>query len=421
MLWRFNLALVLDGFAFHAKETLYLQQVDLEYANQFAKQKTVSNYILTHYKHYRCNNFKIDLSFVKVTFIIKKSLFMRSIYLTCTLLLFLNVLSAQETEATAGTIEQEVSTWLTQAKVPGIAIASIEGSKVHTILKGTDLEGKPITASTIFDVASLTKTITTLTVLKLAQQKKINIDEPLYTYWIDPDVREDLRHEKLTPEIILSHQSGFKNWRYLYEDKKLAFDFEPGTQFQYSGEGFEYLRKALEHKLDTTFEALADSLVFDPIGMENTSLVWNDKIEQLAFAGAHDNEAQAYTYEKNYQANAADNLLTNLSDFVKLAKTLLNTSYLDAEHYAVMRQPHAKVREGIHFGLGWIVFQDLSNDEYAIFNAGSDEGVNALVIVLPKSKRALIVLTNGDNGRGLAMKAIGSFLDTTGDEILARF
>jgi len=346
---------------------------------------------------------------------------MRSIYFACTLLLFLNVMSAQETEPAAGTIEQEVSKWLTEAKVPGIAIASIENSKVHTILKGTDLEGKPITATTIFDVASLTKTITTLTVLKLAQQKKIDLDEPLYTYWIDPDVREDLRHQKLTPRIILSHQSGFKNWRYLYEDKKLAFDFEPGTQFQYSGEGFEYLRKALEHKFDTSFEALADSLVFDPIGMENSSLVWDDKIEELAFAGAHDNEAQAYTYEKNYEANAADNLLTNLSDFVKLAKNLLDTNYLNAKGYAEMRLSHAKVREGIHFGLGWIVFQDLPNDEYAIFNAGSDKGVNALILVLPQSKRALIVLTNSDNGRGLAMKAIGSFLDTTGDEILARF
>lgn len=347
---------------------------------------------------------------------------MKSIYISCICFLVFGNLLAQQTNSTDKTIKQEINTWLADANVPGIAIAKIENGKVsQTILEGTDAKGNAITSSTIFDVASLTKTITTLITLKLAESKAIDLDEPLYKFWIDPDIKEDIRHQKLTPRIILSHRSGFKNWRYMNDNHKLAFDFEPGEKFQYSGEGFEYLRNALEHKFDTSLEQLADSLVFNPIAMGKSSLVWNDTIENLNFAGAHDQEGKAYDYERSFEANAADNLLTTLSDFEKLAIALLNNSYLDTTLFKEMSRPHSSVREGISFGLGWIMFENLPNDEYALFNAGSDEGLNSLIVILPRSNSGLIVLTNGDNGRGLAMKAIKVFLEEAGTEILSRF
>jgi CubicO group peptidase (beta-lactamase class C family) len=57
--------------------------------------------------------------------------------------------------------------------------------------------------------------------------------------------------------MILSHQTGFPNWRYLNKSNTLSFEFEPGTKYQYSGEGFEYLRKALEAKFKKPLEQLA--------------------------------------------------------------------------------------------------------------------------------------------------------------------
>jgi CubicO group peptidase (beta-lactamase class C family) len=57
----------------------------------------------------------------------------------------------------------------------------------------------------------------------------------------------------------LSHQSGFPNWR---ANNKLHFEFEPGTKFQYSGEGYEYLREALEHKFNKSLAELYNSVLF---------------------------------------------------------------------------------------------------------------------------------------------------------------
>lgn len=64
----------------------------------------------------------------------------------------------------------------------------------------------------------------------------------------DPDIADNPYVKKLTTRIILSHQTGFPNWRGNNADGKLTFEFEPGTKYQYSGEGYEYLRKALEKK-----------------------------------------------------------------------------------------------------------------------------------------------------------------------------
>lgn len=315
-----------------------------------------------------------------------------------------------------------IDQWLQDAKVPAVAIATIESGQLNPFLiHGNTAMETPAVSNTIFDVASLTKSITTILTLELVADKMWDLDEPLFHYWIDPEVENDPSHQLLTTRHVLSHRSGFKNWRRMNEDKKLAFDFEPGTQFQYSGEGFEYLRKALENKFNTPFETLVDSLVFQANHMKNSYLTWNKKINDQYFAGTHNQSGEAYEYERSTQSNAADNLLTTIEDMGTLGLNIINRELLSEDLYKEMIRPHSTVREGISFGLGWIVFNDLTDGEYALFNAGSDQGGNALIVLLPESKRGLVVMTNGDNGRGLAMKAIGEILGQTGQEILGRF
>ncbi|QLG45900.1 serine hydrolase domain-containing protein [Costertonia aggregata] len=315
-----------------------------------------------------------------------------------------------------------INEWLVENKVPAIAIGTIEKGKLNPVRVLGKIQGDiPASTQTIFDVASLTKTITTLLTLKLVDANSWKLDEPLSHYWIDPDIKNNPLHNKITTRHVLSHRTGFKNWRRMNKDKKLTFDFEPGTKFQYSGEGFEYLRKALEEKFDISFQKLTDSLVFKPNKMNNSQLTWSESIDSLNFAGTHDKYGNEYVYKKSSKANAADNLLTTIGDFSNLGLNIINQQYLDQNTYREMIIQHSSVRDGISFGLGWIIFNDLSNNEYALFNAGSDQGINALIVLLPKSKRGLIVMTNGDNGRALAMKIIGETLGEIGKEILGRF
>lgn len=337
-------------------------------------------------------------------------------------LFFVGKSTAQQNTSITIPDSKTIDEWLKKHQVPAIAISTIENGKLNPILVRGKIQGDLIVQkNTIFDVASLTKTITTLLTLKLVGNGSWNLDEPIFKYWIDPDVKNDSLHKKLTTRHVLSHRTGFVNWRWMHKTKKLTFDFQPGSKFQYSGEGFEYLRKALENKFNTSIEELTDSLVFKPNKMNNSYLVWNEKIDSIRFAGTHDKNGNLYKYDKSFKANAADNLLTTIEDFGNLGVHIINRQYLEKNVYNEMISQQSIVREGINFGLGWIIFNDLPNDEYALFNAGSDTGVNALIVLLPKSKRGLIVFTNGDNGRALAMKAIGEILGEAGKAILSRF
>ncbi|MEL6538076.1 MAG: serine hydrolase domain-containing protein, partial [Bacteroidota bacterium] len=206
--------------------------------------------------------------------------------------------------------QEVLHSFLQEHQVPGLAVALIdEGKVMETQYLGTGMPGHSIDESTFFNTASLTKSITAFLTLQLIENGTLSLEEPLHPYWVDPDVVDDPRHQTLTPHILLSHQSGFANWRWMEEDEKLRFQFDPGTQFGYSGEGYEYLRRSLEAKQQSGFRSLVQENVFDPLHMENSHLSWVDEISEEQFAGEHKNLEEAYEITKS-APNAADDLIT---------------------------------------------------------------------------------------------------------------
>ncbi|MEI9908213.1 MAG: serine hydrolase [Bacteroidota bacterium] len=294
--------------------------------------------------------------------------------------------------------EKEIEQLLVQEKVPALGLAIIENGRLKQVqVFGNIDKDIPASYNSIFKVASLTKPIAAMVTLKLISAGKLGLDEPLEKYWTDPDVKNDKRIKKLTPRIILSHQSGFANWRYLTESKKLAFEFEPGTKFQYSGEGFEYLRKALEVKFGKSLEELAESLVFKPAKMSDTHFWWDKSMDEKRYVKNYDNEGKAFETEKYYKANAAANLLTTVEDYGNFLAYILNGAGLSRPVFEEMIKNQVQLKDNDYFGLGWEKLTGFSGDEYALMHTGKDPGVNTLAILFPKSKHAYLVFLNGDN------------------------
>lgn len=272
--------------------------------------------------------------------------------------------------------------------IPAAAVGIIRNGELRELR----VYGAPY--DTVFNVASLTKPVVALLTLKLVSQGRWDLDEPLAKYWTDPDVAGDPRAAKLTTRHVLAHQTGFLNWRWLEESKKLAFHFDPGTKHHYSGEGFEYLRRAMEKKLGKPLEELTKSLLFEPLGMRQTS-------------------------HEGKPANAADDLLTTVEDYGRFAAWVINGAGLPPQLFADMVKPHASFRTDAAMSLGWEVHANLPNGEYALIHGGADQGVRALAMLFPRSKEGLVVLTNGDNGHQLYGKLVAESL-TLGTEIMKR-
>ena len=306
-----------------------------------------------------------------------------------------------------------VDAWLKELKVPAMGIGIIRDGKLREVsVYGELKKGVPAPYNSIFNVASLTKPVVAMLTLKLVSSGQWQLDEPLAKYWTDPDVASDPRSKKLTTRHVLSHQTGFTNWRWNNPSKKLEFFFEPGTKFQYSGEGLEYLRKAIEKKFKMPIDKLADSLVFKPLKMRDTWMGWNAAIDESRFAFWHDKDGNnAYHDHKTTHASAADDLNTTIEDYGKFCVAVLNGFGLKQELLEEMMKPQSTIRDRDHMGLGWELITELGEQkESVILHSGSDRGVNTLAILAPATKSGLIIFTNSDIGHTTYEKLIPELL-----------
>jgi CubicO group peptidase (beta-lactamase class C family) len=332
--------------------------------------------------------------------------------LLITLLLFNLQSIAQGQKTVTYEFENMLHKWQQEHKVPVVGIGIIEDGKVAYVKSfGEHRKGVPASAETIFTVASLTKPIFALTMLKLIDRGELTLDEPLYPHHLDPDLKVDNNLKKLNARYVLSHQSGFVNWRNMSPTKKLTFNFEPGSQYLYSGEGYEYLRKAIENKTRRTLPELAKDILFEPLELADIAFTWNTNWNMDNVAYPYNKNLEEYDYAPRTELNAAAGLQTTIKDYTEVCAYVLNGGGLSKSLFNDMILPQVQVKENLFYGLGWEIIPLLSNNESVLMHSGDENGIKTMVVLLPKSKKGIVVFTNGDDGFKVYQKVIESYLE----------
>lgn len=330
---------------------------------------------------------------------------------------FMNIAIAQN-DTIKTSLLRDVPTWMAEYHVPCVGVGVIENGKIKWVQNFGNLQaGHPAPENTLFNIASQTKPVTAMLTLKLVEMGKWDLDEPLAHYWIDPDIADDPYLMKLTTRFVLSHQTGFPNWRSDNGSAKLYFKFEPGTASGYSGEGFEYLRRALESKFHKSLAVLMDSLLFKPLGMKDT-YYWSGNLDTTRFAMWHNGQGKRYSTSIQTSVNAADDLITTVADYCRLGIYAMELADKGGPVYGEMVKPQRRTKPGNASGLGWGLVDGLPAGEYALQHGGSDIGVRTMAVFLPKSKTGIVVMTNADNGMFISDKVIKRAL-AGGTQILA--
>jgi CubicO group peptidase (beta-lactamase class C family) len=312
--------------------------------------------------------------------------------------------------------------------ISSMGIGLIKNSElVYTGYFGYQRENVPVNAKTQFDVASITKTMTAETVLRLVSEGRISLEEPMANYWVDPDLANDPRHLKLTPRMALNHSTGFPNWRYFTADGTLIFESEPGQSYTYSGEAYEYLASMIEHKLEMPFDSLVRKYVIEPLGLKNTYFhVAQDNFSNLNEALTKDGEHLGhYCFPWGGCRNegswaASDDLRISVEDFATYLKSVMNGDGYHADLLAerntvqtdmstspesVMivceRLPKEKcpIKQG--YGLGWIVAD--YGKSLMLSHGGSDWSEVTETYFYTNTNDGLIVFINGPNSKSLSM------------------
>ena len=314
----------------------------------------------------------------------------------------------------SGKLDSLMPTLMADYDVRATQVAVIEHGRITTSRAwGVDRAGTRATKDTVFRVASITKVVTTMIALNLVEQGKWNLDEPLSKYWIDPDVADDPRRLLLTTRLVLQQRSGLPNWR----DGTLQFEFSPGERNQYSGEGFEWLRRSLEKAMGENMESLATRLVFKPAGMTSTSYLWPAWLPPR-YSGEYTGDTFV-GYVNEPEANGAADLMSTAEDLARFGIWVMNGGGLsknvwreleDTSVNTVGAAPGDKMR-----GLGWVVTRDGAHgDTVVIHHGGGQSGIATELFLVPGQKRGLVVLTNGSAGRPLLLGALNSTLNARG-------
>lgn len=294
------------------------------------------------------------------------------------------------------------------AGVPGAAVALVKaGQLVWVAVQGERAPGKPITKDTLFNAASLTKPLFATVVLHQVAKGRIDLDQSLAKDWVDPDIANDPRRLALTARLALSHQSGFPNWR---GRERLQFTFAPGERHEYSGEGYEYLRRALEKRTQLSLPELAQKIVLDPVRMTATHWGWNSQLDgRVALGFDEHGKPHARQNLSHVRPNAAAHLFTTIGDYGRFAAWVSRGADLPSALSREMQKPQARhANPAEQFGLGWHVVK--VDGKAILWHEGRESGVRNLVVVLPHSKDALVLLTNSDNGELLARSLMSEYL-----------
>ena len=319
---------------------------------------------------------------------------MRKLAFVPLLLLFAACATATNHTAAIAPTRAEVAALVETAKVPGAAIAVIRGDNIvyHDTFGHADVAtGKPVTAHTRFRIGSVTKLLTATALLRLAEQGRLQLDDPVSRHL------PDFPHGGITLRQLAGHLGGIRHYgpgefvsttHYASATASLArfandpLVAPPGEKYLYSTYGYNVLGAVIERVTGKSFEDALRSLVFAPSKMRETSFAAGPDTTTF-YDGA--NVAPAVDLSDRLPAGAA------LSTARDLARFLIATTRLPREALTTSQKTNDGKATGV--GIGWRIATDESGRTF-LHHGGASLGGRAFVLVYPVERVGVAFVSN---------------------------
>ncbi|MEM7281916.1 MAG: serine hydrolase domain-containing protein [Pseudomonadota bacterium] len=316
--------------------------------------------------------------------------------------------------ADAEDLESYLQALAEAAAIPGLSFAYLENRKLQLITVGlADTDNQiTVTKDTIFEAASLSKPVLAFIVLKLAERGEFSLDQPLYEILQNSRIQNKEWAKLITAKHVLTRQTGLPNW----SRGDLELSFKPGSDFNYSGEGYVYLQNVVEKLTGLPLNALAKREVFDPLEMKNSYFTWNEE-DQLKLAKGHDRAGNQVT-RGIPESNAAASLNTTPEDYLIFVRAWFDNEQLQPASRELAFEPRAKKVQGeppttMGWGLGWGV--STLGESKTLWHWGDNGVFRGFVAVAPDTERAFVYFTNSQNGLAISKQLTERFFPDNDD------
>lgn len=315
-----------------------------------------------------------------------------------------------------------IESWMDENKVPGLSLAVIDKGDIvfQTELGVKNSTNKEqVSEETLFEAASLSKPVFAYAVMKWAEKGFIDLDTPLSSYLSYEQVCQDPRVNTITARMVLSHTTGFPNWR---PDKQtLQIHFQPGERFSYSGEGYLYLQRVIEFMTGLSLEEFVKKTVFAPLGMNHSTFLW--RIDEIKATGHHSDGTPVEV--RLAKPNSAFTLHTTAIDYAKFVIAHMKEEGLKPKTLSEMLTPiifvqesgtdatliqKEKLSKSIAWGLGWGLQK--SDDDTLFWHWGDNNGFHSFVIGSKAKKNGLVLFSNSSLGLLTLTKIVNHYYNS---------
>ncbi len=344
------------------------------------------------------------------------------------------------------TITLPLHEWMHALGVPGVSVAVIDDYKI-VWAKGYGIieagaTSAPVSAETPFQAASISKPVTALAVLHHVEQGTFDLDTDINQYlrsWKLPEFGS-AGAEKVTLRHLLAHTAGitpggFAGYKRdalvptvaeILEGKSPASNGParvvsmPGSTVSYSGLGYTIVELALTDRLGKPFEKIIQELIFDPVGMHDSTFeqVLPEALEARAARGHRlTGEVMLRGWYVNPELAAAG-LWTTPSDLARLvsevarSKSGSSNRILSREMTRRMLTQHRE-----EMGLGFVIRPGSENGFFA--HSGGNQGYRCHFEMIADTGQGIVVMTNSDAGgliTGLLVKSVAGAYAWPSDE-----
>ena len=271
------------------------------------------------------------------------------------------------------------------------------------------IKQKEIDETTPMHVASVSKNFAAAAILKLSEENKLQITQPLTDFF------PNFPYPDVNVEMLLSHRSGLPDYMHFLEKywtDKHSFannqdvlnamimyhpniEFKAGTRFEYSNTNFVLLALVIEKVTALSYPDYMKKTFFESLEMEDTYV-----------AGVGDMTSVTPSFQSNGRYWAVDFLDATYGDknIYTTPRDLLRWS-LAVSQGKVIRQslvdsactPYSNEKKSVHnYGFGWRLLM-LPNDKKVIYHNGKWHGTNASLAMLPEDNVTIIVIGNRYN------------------------
>ncbi|MBI2688554.1 MAG: beta-lactamase family protein [Acidobacteria bacterium] len=338
-------------------------------------------------------------------------------------------------------LEKRIPELMKQTSVPGLSLVLIRDGKIYW-RRGFGVRDaetqQPVDDRTVFEAASMSKAVFAYVVLKLAERGVLDLDAPLTKYTPARYVQDDPgRLELITARHVLTHATGFPNWR--SQRNPMRINFRPGQKHSYSGEGYSYLQSVVTRLTGhedgnhcQTFEEgarfcatdIADYMqqhLLRPFGMNSSTYLWNEQIARN-LARPHGRQGEPLPFRKpgSIQASryaAAGGLITTPTDYAKFLIEVIQPRPAGAHRLSTqsrdeMVRPQIAVGDfngySVFWGLGWRIVKTVQYE--LVGHGGSNPGFQCFSSVSLAQKAGFVIMTNSDSGGNLLQRLTATLI-----------